>query len=155
VKNLLDKLAKASVVDYSIYQAHSQLVEILIRALERARTHGVSKTEQDEVEKYARLQAANLKKYSAIFPIGEPALHLLNGALSWYRNDPEKAYKSWRLAAEKSHAFPMYYEEGLANLMLGQKLNPDEPQRNEHIQKAIAAFESGGFTNCADSARSL
>ena len=155
VKKLLDKLAKASVVDYSIYQAHSQLVEVLIRALERARTQGIAKSEQNEVEKYAKLQAANLKKYSAIFPIGEPALYLLNGALAWTRNDPEKAFKFWKTAAEKAHAFPMHYEEGLAHLLLGQNLKIEDPERSAHNQKAAQAFESGGFPNRAETARGL
>ena len=155
VKKLLDKLAKASVVDYSIYQAHSQLTEILVRALERARTHGIAKLEQAEVEKYARLQIANLKKYSAIFPIGEPALYLLNGALAWYRNDSEKAFKFWKTAAEKAHAFPMVYEEGLAHLLLGQNLKIEDPERSAHIQKAAQVFESGGFSNRAETARGL
>ncbi len=155
VKKLLDKLAKASVVDYSIYMTHSQITEVLIRALERARTQGVSKLEQAEVEKYARQQVAILKKYSAIFPIGEPALHLMNGALSWYRNDPEKANKAWQAAAEKSHAYPMHYEEGMAHLLLAQNNKIDAPQRHEHMEKAAKAFERGGYARSAELARSL
>jgi hypothetical protein len=145
-KQLLDKLSKSSVVDYSIYLSYSHLMQVVFDALGRIRTEQ-SAVPAAEVERYAKLSINILKKYCAIFNIGEPAYHRLRGDLAWHAHHPEPAYKSWRAAADIAHAFPMFLEEGRAHFALALHLPADNPERAQRLEQARAAFTAGGFEN--------
>jgi len=101
----------------------------------------------DEIEKYAKLALKNLKKFTAIFPIGGPSLNRFSGNLAWHQNKPEKAFKYWHTAAEKAHVFPMKYEEARAYLELARHLPAENPERNAAFGKAAALFEECGLEN--------
>jgi tetratricopeptide (TPR) repeat protein len=148
-KQLLDKLAKSSIVDYSIYLAYSHLLQVVLYALEQTREAGPSKIEPDEVERYAGLLIRIHKKYCAIFKIGEPAYALARGHLAWHQHRPESAYKHWRAAAEKAADLGMVLEAGKAQLALGLHLPQDHPDRGGHLARARAVFTNGGFENWA------
>jgi len=155
VKRLQDKLTKASVVDYSIYQCHAQLTEVICHALERAVEQNAPKAEKSEIEAYARLAIKNLRKYCGIFTIGEPALQLLNGYLALCERHPDKARKHWITAAEKAHAFPMYFEEGFAYLALARNTKRAHAERERSIERSIQAFEKAGYHNWVKVVREL
>jgi len=148
-KAALDKFAKASVVDFSTSLIHSHLAEIAFLALEEAQKNNLSKVELEEVEKYAKLAIKNLKKYAGVFSIGGPTLDRYKGQWEWYSNRSSTAYKFWRAAAAKADAFPMSYEEGRANLLLGQNLPANDPERKTHLQNAHAIFKASGYENWA------
>jgi class 3 adenylate cyclase/tetratricopeptide (TPR) repeat protein len=148
VKAALDKFAKASVVDFSAYLIHSHLAEVTFLALEEGQQN-LSKVELAEIEKYAKLAIKNLKKYRGVFLIGGPALDRYQGQSEWHQNRHEKAYQFWRSAVEKAHAFPITYEEGRAELLLGQNLPADDPERALHLQKARGIFKTSGYENWA------
>jgi class 3 adenylate cyclase len=149
VKAALDKFAKASVVDFSAYLIHSLLAEVTFLALEEGHKNTLSKLELVEIEKYAKLALKNLKKYVRVFSIGGPALNRYQGQWEWHHNQHEKAYQLWRSAAEKAHTFPITYEEGRAELLLGKNLTVDDPEREIHLQKASEIFKSSGYENWA------
>jgi tetratricopeptide (TPR) repeat protein len=147
VKAALDKFAKASVVDFSAHLIDSHLAEVTFLALEQGKQDGLPKAQMNEIEKYAKLALKNLKKFTAIFPIGGPSLNRFSGSLAWHQNQPEKALQYWRTATEKAHAFPMKYEEGRAYLELARYLPADNPERAESFEKASELFEVCGLEN--------
>jgi tetratricopeptide (TPR) repeat protein len=149
VKAALDKFAKASIVDYSVYLIDSHLAEIVFLALEEGKRDNSSKIQVDEIEKHAKIAIGNLKKYFGVFAIGGPALDRYKGQLEWHHNGHEKAYQFWRAAAEKAHTFPITYEEGRAELLLGKNLPANDPERAIHLQNAHAIFKSSGYDNWA------
>ncbi len=149
VKVALDKFAKASVVDYSVYLIDSHLAEIVFLALEQGRKDGLPKAQMDEFLKYAQIAIRNLKKYTAIFSIGEPTLKRFQGSMEWYRNKPESARKLWRGAIEKAHAFPMKYEEARSSLELGRHWTPDNAERAAVLENACRLFGECGLENWA------
>jgi hypothetical protein len=149
VKAALDKFAKASVVDFSAYLIHSHLAEITFLALEEAQKNSVPNVEPAEIEKYAKLAIKNLKKYTGVFSIGGPALDRYKGQWEWHHNQHERAYQFWCAAAEKAHTFPITYEEGRAELLLGKNLPVDDPERPVHLQNAHQIFEASGYENWA------
>ena len=153
VQAALDKFAKASIVDYSAYLIDSHLAEIAFLALEEGKRNNSGKAEMDEIEKYARTAIKTLRKYHSVFAIGGPALQRYRGQLEWYYNKPEKAHQLWRLAAQQAHSFPIAYEGGRAELLLGQYLPEDDPQRLTHLQRAAQIFEKSGLANWARVAR--
>jgi tetratricopeptide (TPR) repeat protein len=148
-KGALDKFAKASVVDFSTSLIHSHLAEIAFLALEEAQKYNLSKVELDEIEKYAKLAIKNLKKYAGVFSIGGPTLDRYQGQWEWHSNRSDTAYKFWRAAAAKARSFPMSYEEGRAELLLGQHLPSSDPGRAVHLQNARVTFKSSGYENWA------
>jgi tetratricopeptide (TPR) repeat protein len=147
VKAALDKFAKASVVDYSVNLIDLHLAEIAFLALEQGRQVGLPKAQMDEFEKYAQIAIKNLKKYTAIFSIGEPTLKRFQANMEWYRNKPENACKLWREAIEKAHTFPMKYEEARASFELGRHLEPDNPERVPSLENACLLFGECGLEN--------
>jgi class 3 adenylate cyclase len=145
----LDKFAKASIVDYSVYLIDAHLAEIVFLALEEGRKNHLPKIQMNEPEKYAKIAMKNLKKYLGVFAIGGPALDRYKGQWEWYHDGREKAYQFWRVAAEKAHSFPITYEEGRAELLLGQNLPDIDPERKIHLQSAHAIFAASGYDNWA------
>ncbi len=79
VRVALDKFAKASVVDYSVYLIDLHLAEVVFLALEQGSKDNLPKAQMDEFVKYAQIAIKNLKKYTGIFSIGEPTLETLSG----------------------------------------------------------------------------
>lgn len=153
VTGLLDKLSKASLVDYSIHLGYSHLMQVVFDALELSRTDRSSDLDRAEIEAYAGLSIKIMTKYCAIFTIGEPLYDRLRGSLAWHHGKPDKAYKLWRAAAQQARVFPLHLEEGKAHLALGRHLPVDDPERMQRLQQAQAAFLKGGFDNWASAAR--
>lgn len=147
VKTTLDKFAKASVVDYTVYLIDCHLAEVAFLALEQGRQDKLPKAQLAEIEKYVQIAIKNLKKYVGIFSIGGPALNRYMGSLEWHHNKPEKAYKYWRTAAEKAHVFPMKYEEARAYLELGRHLEKNNTERAIALEKTSALFAECGLEN--------
>ena len=155
VRAALDKFTKASIVDYSAYLIYSHLAEIAFLALEVGNKDNLSRAQMEELEKYARIAIKNLKKFSGVFAIGGSALDRYRGQMEWYYGRHEKAYQYWRAAAEKAGSFPIAYEAGRTELLLGQYLPANDPGRATHLQKAREIFEKAGCENWATFSTSL
>jgi hypothetical protein len=147
VKKALDKFAKASVVDFTVYLIDCHLAEVAFLALEDGKKNGLPKAQLAEIEKYVQIAIKNLKKYIGIFSIGGPALNRYQGNLEWHRNKPEKALQYWRTAAEKAHVYPMKYEEARAWLELGRHLEKSNTERAAAFEKASVLFAECGLDN--------
>ncbi|MGE5462610.1 MAG: AAA family ATPase [Syntrophothermus sp.] len=147
VRTALDKFAKASVVDYSAYLIDLHLAEIVFMAWDQESRDGLSKTQMDEFQKYAQIAIRNLKKYTAIFSIGEPTLRRFQGKMEWHQKKPEKARQLWRAAIAKAHSFPMKYEEARASLELGRHLDADNSERAQALDNARVLFGECGLEN--------
>lgn len=147
VKTALDKFAKASVVDFTVYLIDCHLAEVAFLALKDGKRNGLPKAQLAEIEKYVQIAIKNLKKYMGIFSIGGPALNRYQGSLEWYHNKPEKALPHWRTAAEKAHAYPMKYEEARALLELGRHLEKGNSERTPALEKASGLFAECGLEN--------
>jgi class 3 adenylate cyclase len=143
---LLERLAKSSIVDYSIYLAYSHLMQIVLDALEGDAPPGV---ERAALELYPGLLERILKKYCAIFRIGEPAHAYVRGCLAWRRKRPEQAYRMWRQAAARAGELGMALEAGRAHLALGEHLPPAHTERRAHLKQARELFATAGFENWA------
>jgi hypothetical protein len=149
VKAALDKFAKASVVDYSAYLIYSHLAEIAFLALEEGKQKDLPKPQRNELETYAKIAMKSMQKYLGVFAIGGPALDRYRGQLAWYADKPDRAYDLWRTAAETAHSFPIAYETGRAELLLGQHLPGDDPERVIRLQRAREIFAAAGCENWA------
>lgn len=146
-KKLLVKASKMQVVDYSVYIGFFHVMDLIFQALEQANRENHAASEKQELMKYAQLAAKIMKAYARVFSVGEPAYFRYIGWTDWHRGKKEKAFQSWRLAAEKAHQFPMHYEEGMARFALGSNLPPNDPERTSSLVKARDAFARGGFEN--------
>jgi hypothetical protein len=136
-------------VDYSVYLIDSHLAEIVFLAVEEGKKDNLLKARLDEIEKYANVAIKNLKKYVGVFALGGPALDRYKGQWEWYKDRPERAYQLWRSAAEKAHVFPSTYEEGRAELLLGENLPSNDPERAIHLHKAHETFTASGYDTWA------
>jgi tetratricopeptide (TPR) repeat protein len=153
VKSALDKFSKASVVDFSASLIHWHLAEVVFLALEEGKKNNLPKAHMIEIEKYAKITLKNLKKYFGVFSTGGPAFDRYRGQWEWMQGHPEKAYRFWRAAVEKAHAFPITYEEGRAELLLGQHLPAQDSERGRHLQTAYEIFKASGYERWASIAQ--
>lgn len=155
-KELLDRAAKMQVVDYSVYVGFFHFMDVIFLALEQAYEQDRPQTEKDELMKYARLALKIMKAYARVFTVGEPVVYRYKGRIEWYSGQKDKAYQSWRQAAEKARPIPMHYEEGLSYLTLATHLPVESPERAASFEKAREAFGRGGleyWVNVVDASR--
>jgi tetratricopeptide (TPR) repeat protein len=153
-REICDKAAKASIVDYSIYIAYIHMTEVLFLDMERAWKEEVPAAEKEETLKYARQCTKIWKKYMPIFTVGAPAFYRFTGLVEWYEDKPEKAHVSWRRAVEKAHTFPMRFEEARAWLELGRHLPNEHPERDtalEHARRLFSELELENWVSTVDS----
>jgi galactose-1-phosphate uridylyltransferase len=146
-KKLIDRAAKMQVVDYSIYVGFFHIMDVIFLALEQSHLGNLSSVKKQEMMDYAKLSMKIMKTYAKIFTIGEPAYYRYSGWMEWYQGKTEKAFQSWRIAAEKARAFPMNLEEGMSSFAIGVNLPPDDSERLNSFAKARDAFKYGGFDN--------
>jgi hypothetical protein len=124
-------------------------MHIVQEALEGAGRGGSAELERRTIEQYAALLVRILKKYCAIFKIGEPAYAYVRGCLAWHGNRPDQAYRLWGLAADRGESLGMALEAGKAHLLLGERLPPAHPDRSSHLSRARELFAGAGFENWA------
>lgn len=147
VKEALDRFARASVVDFSAHLINLQLAEVVFLALDEADKEKTPVSQIEEIEKYAGTALKNLKKFTGVFAIGGPALNRFMGNLEWHNHKPEKAFHHWRISAEQAHVFPMKYEEALAWLEIGRRLEKADPERQAVLTKAADLLAECGLDN--------
>ena len=99
--------------------------------------------------KYANLALKIMKIYARVFTTGGPIIYRYKGWVEWYSGKKEKAYQSWRVACEKAHPIPMYYEEGMSYLALANHLPAESSECTTSFEKAREAFTCGGLGNLA------
>ena len=90
-----------------------------------------------------KLVAGGLKKmraFARVFPIGRPRLRLLEGLSAWVSGSPGKAQSAWEASLRDGEALGMRYEAGRTHLEIGRHLGPEDPGREEHLDKAGRIF---------------
>jgi tetratricopeptide (TPR) repeat protein len=144
-KELLDRVAKIQVVDYSILVGFSHAMDVIFLALQQADEQDHPQAEKNELIYYARLAIKVMKAYARVFTVGEPAVYRYTGWIEWHSGKREKAFRAWRTAAEKAHLIPMHYEEGSSYLLLARHLSSEDRERNAYLDKARDAFNRGSL----------
>ena len=144
-KELLARALKTQVVDYSIYLGFFHFMDVIFLALKQAQEQDRPQAEKEELLKSGRQSVKVMKAYARVFTVGEPALLRYTGWIEWFSGSKEKALRTWQAAADKAHAIPMHYEEGLAYLAISEHLDSKDAGRGENIQKAKDAFISGSL----------
>lgn len=80
------------------------------------------------------------KAFAGVFPMARPRRMLLEGRLAWLRGSRAKALQSFRAALATAERMDMPYEEALAHLELGRRLEAADPERRSHRQSADDLF---------------
>jgi tetratricopeptide (TPR) repeat protein len=144
---LLGRAAKMQVVDYSIYVGFFHFMDVIFLALEQAYEQNHPQAERDELMTNAKLALKVMKTYARVFTAGEPVVYRYKGWIDWYSGKKEKAFQAWRMASEKAHLIPMYYEEGMSSLALATHLPIESSERGQSFEKAKQAFANGELMN--------
>ena len=83
----------------------------------------------------AAMQAMrSLRRYSRVFPVGQPRALLCQGLLAWVEERPVRARKAWRRSLAAAERLGMRYDQILAHQQLGRHGDPSE--RHEHQARA-------------------
>jgi tetratricopeptide (TPR) repeat protein len=82
----------------------------------------------------------SFKRYTRIFPIGQPRLALYQGRYAWWQGQPERAFKIWQRAMQKAYLLKMPYEQGLIHYELGCH-STNKAAQYLHLQNACKLFE--------------
>jgi tetratricopeptide (TPR) repeat protein len=85
-----------------------------------------------------------LRKFSRVFPIGQPRAWLWRGVYEWLAGKPRKAHKAWQKSLAAAERLGMPYEKGLAHYEVGRRLGVDEPGCQEHLTRACEIFTQLG-----------
>jgi class 3 adenylate cyclase/tetratricopeptide (TPR) repeat protein len=144
-KELLDRVVKIQVVDYSIVVGFFHFMEVIFLALQLAYEGDDPQAQKDKLKQYGQLAIKVMKAYARVFTIGEPSVYRYTGWIEWYSGRREKAFRAWHIASEKAHSIPMHYEEGVSHLALASHLSSEDPERNANLDKARDAFKRGGL----------
>ncbi len=99
--------------------------------------HARSPVERARARWAARDSLRNLRAYTRVFPIGEPARWLYEGERAWRRGRQDGAEAAWRRALAAAQRLDMRHELALAHAALGDHL-ADEGERAEHQRLGAA-----------------
>jgi hypothetical protein len=96
-----------------------------------------------------------MRAFARVFPIGRPRLLLLEGLAAWITGSRGKAQSAWAESLEQGQALGMQYEVGRTHLEIGRRLDPADPARQEHLEKAAGVFMETGAELERSQARTL
>jgi predicted ATPase/class 3 adenylate cyclase len=94
--------------------------------------------------KSAHQACKSLRKFSRVFPIGQPRAWLWQGVYEWLVGRPRKARRAWQRSLAAAERLGMPYEKGLAYYEVGRRLTVGEPSRHEHLTQACEIFTQLG-----------
>jgi hypothetical protein len=81
-----------------------------------------------------------LHKFAGTFPIGKPRAWLWEGMLEWMLEKPQQAEDAWKKSLQAAQKMAMPYDEALALYQIGRHMEPNHPQRREHLKRAAEIF---------------
>jgi hypothetical protein len=96
-----------------------------------------------------------LRAFARVFPIGRPRLWLLLGLSEWLSGDSKKARAAWGKSRLCAETLGMRYELGRTHLEIGRHLDPGDPDRPAHLEKAARIFKETGAALERSQAREL
>jgi hypothetical protein len=96
-----------------------------------------------------------LRRFGRRFPLGRPHAALWQGLASWVHGRHHTALRHWRRAIALAERYGTPYECARAHLEIGRHLNPDAPDRRQHLHRAEELFLSLGCVSDASRAHAL
>jgi tetratricopeptide (TPR) repeat protein len=100
--------------------------------------------ETPDGKKLAHRACKYLDRYARIFPIGRPRAWLRRGQYQWLSGKSARAHPLWRKSLAVAQELAMPYERGLAHYEIGRHLDPGDPERRVHLERAIDLFRDLG-----------
>jgi class 3 adenylate cyclase/tetratricopeptide (TPR) repeat protein len=90
----------------------------------------------------ARTACSALRKFTRVFPIGQPMTWLRLGQYRQLAGDATKAQAAWARGVTSAREIKMPYPEGLLELEIGRSLTLVDAGRREHLQRACDLFSA-------------
>jgi tetratricopeptide (TPR) repeat protein len=135
----MPEFAAASSIRVEIYGA---LASTYLTLAESAGESGKRADYLAQADRALQMARENAK----IFPISGSPVALYEGCLLAIRGDLDKARKFWELASQKAAPYPLPYEMGRAQTLLGSSYPPASAERQRHLLEAQRIFNEIGAT---------
>jgi serine/threonine protein kinase/tetratricopeptide (TPR) repeat protein len=97
-----------------------------------------------ELRRSARQSCKTLHLFSRVFRIGLPHEHLWRGLYDWLSGNQTKAINRWVKGLAIAEQLKMPYVQGLLHFEIARHLEPENPERDHHIQAAEEIFSRRG-----------
>jgi tetratricopeptide (TPR) repeat protein len=145
----LRHLRATNPVVYYMQSGTAATAEVLLALREAQRERTLVRA--PGLDRSAHDACVSLRRFASSFAVGRPPALLWSGVEAWLDGRPSRARRFWERALAEAAARSMPYEEGSAHLEIGRRLPAEDPQRQRHLQAAVAVFERVGCA--ADAAR--
>ncbi|MFQ5946958.1 MAG: hypothetical protein ACE5NC_12060, partial [Anaerolineae bacterium] len=131
--------------NFSALSGYAGAAEALLGMLEaRRRLPPELQSQVPRIRKMAGAASKRLGRYSRVFPIGKPRTSLWRGVNDWGSGRREKAREAWKTGLASAEQLDMSYDQGLAHFEIGRHLEPEDPSRPEHLERAAEIFDQLG-----------
>lgn len=101
---------------------------------------------EPELHLRAKRSITMFYQFSRFFKIGQPYKFLWVGSYEWQMGNQAKALSLWTKGLQAAERLAMPYEQGLLHYEMARRLEPGNPQRDQHIQGAEEIFSRLGTT---------
>ncbi|MEA2369720.1 MAG: hypothetical protein QOH12_114 [Solirubrobacteraceae bacterium] len=135
---VIDRLGRRPGAHF-VLDGYAALAELALARWDEAR----SLLERARARWAIRDALRNLRAYTRVFPIGEPARSLYEGERAWRTGRPGRAEAAWRRALASAQRLDMRHELALAHAALGDHL-ADDRERAEHEQRGAVLLTQLG-----------
>ena len=98
-----------------------------------------------ELPEWRRVARRNMRRFSRIYPIGEPRLWLRLGEEAALRGEPKDAVRAWRKSVAAARRLSMPYDEACAASALARLLPPGGPERERLEARSRELLEGLGL----------
>ncbi len=131
--------------NFSALTGYAGAAEVLLGLLElRHRLPAELQERHTQIRKMAGAACKRLGRYSGVFRIGRGRTALYRSLYEWHSGKSAKALLGWRGALASAERLDMPYDQALALYELGRHLEPGDPSRQEHLERAARIFEEVG-----------
>jgi tetratricopeptide (TPR) repeat protein len=138
----IDLIGKEPPTASLLMENYSAVAEVCLALWERDDLPDDKTTEnvKDAVAKVAMRGIKALHKFAGTFPIGKARAWLWEGMFEWMLEKPRQAEDAWKKSLQLAQDMAMPYDEALAHYQIGRHLEPNDPQRREHLKRAAEIF---------------
>jgi tetratricopeptide (TPR) repeat protein len=133
-------MEQVSASAYTHFEAFAAVAEIYMSLWEMKQDS--SSAEAEALAGAAREVCESLRRGTV--KSGQPSSWLYRGWYSYLDGHPRRAYKHWQKGSGVAGAVGMRYELGRIHFEMGRHAGADDPQREEHLQRAGEIFEEIG-----------
>jgi class 3 adenylate cyclase len=97
-----------------------------------------------ELSRLARQGLKKSRELGRTYPIFKPRSLFYQGRFDWLSGKQRKAQKAWVKGVDLAFELDMPHEAGLLHLEVGRHLLPGDPERQEHLTRALDLFTNVG-----------